>query len=238
MHRPIVILRNIFILLLAAAPLGGCQVGQLYGALMQNYEYQKRLEILPKYDDFDGKTVAVVVDADMVTLYEHPMLIDKVCGGVSLRMARDVPGLQDETGRSRIVDPRLIRAWQYRTPQWNAMAYGEIAEALNVDRVVYVDIYEYRLNPPGNQWMWEGVCAATVGVIERNHIDPDVFAETLTVEGRFPSTLEQLTRDEASAAALEQGTLTEFIKRTTWLFHTHLEPKYPDKYDPALASDA
>ena len=28
------------------------------------------------------------------------------------------------------------------------------------------------------------------------------------------------------------GVLAEFIKFTAWLFHEHLEPKYPDKYRP------
>ena len=37
---------------------------------------------------------------------------------------------------------------------------------------------------------------------------------------------------QASAGQIETGLLAKFIKQTAWLFHTHLEPKYPDKYRP------
>ena len=159
--------------------LGGCAIGHLAGAMAQNFEYQKELQVLPKYD-LEGKTVAVVVDADMGVLYEHPKLVEKITGGVTLRIGRDVPGCS-------VVDPRQILAWQWNTPQWNAMPYGEIAESLGVDRVIFIDIYEYRLHPPGNYWLWEGVCAANISVIERDGFDPDMFADTFDVTANFPS---------------------------------------------------
>ena len=44
-------------------------------------------------------------------------------------------------------------------------------------RIVYLDVYEYRLHPIGNSWIWEGLCAANVGVIEADSFDPDLFVE-------------------------------------------------------------
>ena len=111
------------------------------------------------------------------------------------------------------------------------MPYGELAESLNVDRVIFIDIYEYRLNPPGNRWLWEGVCAANVSVIERDGFDPDMFADTFDVVSNFP-TIEGVDRTAATARQIETGVLADFVKRTAWIFHEHLEPKYPDKFRP------
>ena len=107
------------------------------------------------------------------------------------------------------------------------MPYGDIAASLGVNRIVLIDIPEYRLNPPGNRWLWDGVCAATVNIIERDGIDPDMFADTFTVTSAFPD-VEGVDRTAASADQIETGLLADFVKRTAWLFHEHLEPKYPD----------
>lgn len=217
---------NVAMLLLTAGALllPGCQLGQLVGGMAQNAEYQKKIQVLPKYADLQNKDVAVVVVADLSTLYEHPNLVAAVTGGVTLRIGRDVPG-------ARVVPPDAIVEWQYRTPQWDALPFGELTERLNVDRVVYVDIFEYRLNPPGNSWLWEGVCAANVGIIERDGIDPDVFADSFNITAEFPK-IRGVTREAATAARIEQGVLSEFVKHVAWLFYEHEEPKYPDKYRP------
>lgn len=208
-------------LFLGCILLSGCEAAYLIGGMAQNFEYQKEVEVLAEYD-LSGKTVAVVVDADMVTLYEFPDLVAHVTSGVAARIQHNVPEV-------RVLDPRIVLSWQYNTPQWNAMPYGDIAEELNVDRVVHINIHEYRLHPPGNRWEWEGVCAADVGIIERGSFSPDTFADQFTVIGRFP-TIKGVGRDAATAEQIEVGVLAEFIKRAAWLFHDHLEPKYPDKY--------
>jgi hypothetical protein len=166
------------------------------------------------------------VNTDLSTLYEHPDLTANVSGGLSLRIARDVPG-------THVLAAAAVLNWQYRTPQWNALPYAEIAEQLNVDRVVFVDLLEYRLNPLGNQWLWEGVATGRIGIIERGGLQPDSFAETLDITAKFPK-ISGVDRNAATAQQIETGLLAEFIKHTAWMFHQHLEPKYPDKYRPEL----
>lgn len=204
--------------------LAGCAIGRLVGGMSQNYEYQKQVEVLPQYDDLANRTVAVVVTADMALQYENPTLVPKIADGVARRIERDV-------ANTRVLPSGTVVAWQYRTPQWEALPYGEIARQLNVDRVVFVDVYEYRLNPPGNSWEWEGVAAANVGIIERDGLITDDFAEDFHVVSNFPNE-KYITRENANRQTIEFGLLADFIKRTAWLFHTHLEPKYPDKYRP------
>lgn len=216
------------ILIASCTMLPGCQVGQLAGAMMQADEYQKLVDTPPQYAGLENKTVAVIVQADMATLYEFPDVAANIAGGVAARIGRDVPGAQ-------VLHPTIVLDWQYRTPQWNVLPYGELAHQLNVERVVFVDVLEFRLNPPGNRYLWEGVCVARIGIIERGSIDPDTFAETLDISAKFP-TIEGVGRESAAPAQIQTGLLAEFIKKTAWLFHQHLEPKYPDKYRPELDS--
>lgn len=219
-----------FLTLLGAAATAlaasGCAIFYGIGAMGESFESQKLIEVLPKYHDLPGHSVAVIVDAPLDVLYGHPDLVQQITAGVTMRLARDVDDIQ-------VVIPGNIVAWQWKTPDWNTMAYGDLAESLNVERVVHIDIYEYRLNPPGNRWLWEGVCAASVSVIERDGFDPDTFAESFEVSGEFP-TVTGVDRSGATARQIEVGVLAEFIKRSAWLFHKHLEPKHPDKYKPEL----
>jgi hypothetical protein len=214
------------LLMAGAAILGGCAAAELIGGMAQNLEYQKLVDTPPRYNGLENKTIAVIVDADMATLYEFPNVAATMTSGISGRIGRDVPG-------ARMLHPQYVVQWQYRTPQWGALPYGEIAAQLNVDRVVIIELLEYRLNPPGNRWVWDGVASARIGIIERDGIDPDSFVETFDVSAKFPN-LEGVSRAEATAQQIETGLLAEFIKKSAWLFHQHLEPKYPDKYRPEL----
>jgi hypothetical protein len=217
------------LLLGASAGSGGCAIAHLVAGMAQNEEYQKQVLTPPEYPGLENQRVAVLVDADLAYLYEYPELIKKITAGLTLRIGRDVPG-------ASVVHPDNIVAWQWRTPQWNAMAYGEMIDILNVDRIVYVDLDEFRLNPPGNRWLWEGVCSANISVIERDAVDPDAFAATYPVAAAFP-TVKGVDRQSATAGQIEMGVLSDFIKKSAWLFHEHLEPKHPDKFRPELQAN-
>ena len=209
---------------LAGSTLAGCEAAHLFGGMAQNFEYSKQIEVLSKYDGLENQSVAVIVQSDMATMYEHPDLEYSIAIGIAGRIQKEVPGV-------KVVDPRRVHTWKFRTPQWSSMPMGEIATRLDVDRLVHVDIYEYRLHPPGNRYLWDGVCAANVGVIERSGYDPDTFVDSFNVESRYPD-LEGVGRENASPSQIQSGVLVPFVQRTAWLFHTHLEPKHPDKYKP------
>lgn len=207
------------------AVLGGCVVTSFLGGAAQNFEYQKKIEVLPRYDGLEGRSVAVIVEANYEIAFDYPNLVRDVTGGLSVRIAKNVPDVT-------VLAPDLVLRWQWSTPQWNALSFGQMAEALSVDRVVYVEIYEYRLHPPGNRYLWEGVAAGTFGVIERDGFDPDAYADSFEVNGEFPKITVPL--ESASTDQIQTGVLAEFIKRGAWLFYRHEEPKYPDKYRPEL----
>lgn len=216
-------------LLAASLAAGGCAVFHLGAAMAQSAEYQKVDDVLAEYTGLQDHKVAVIVDADMATLVQFPTLVRSITHGVSARIAQYVPGAQ-------VVDPDYVLRWQYQTLQWNALSYSAMAEAMGVERLVYIDVYEYRLHPPGNRWLWEGVCAAGVLVIEADGLAPDAPVESWEMSAEFPR-VEGVTREEAGAAQIEYGVLHEFIKHTVWLFHDHKEPRYPDRYIPQAGDD-
>ncbi|MFK7959322.1 MAG: hypothetical protein AB8G96_02260 [Phycisphaerales bacterium] len=205
---------------------GGCAAFGIVGAMGQSFETQKLIEVAPLYRGLEGQTVAVVVNVGLDISWNSPQLGANVATVVSQKILENVNGVS-------VLDPRGIQAWQYRTPQWDAMAYGEIAEALNADRIVYVDVYEYRLNPPGNRFLWDGAVGATVGIIEADGFDNDSFIDTFEVNVRFPD-IEGITREDVAESAIAQGLTSKFITRVAWLFYKHEEPKYPDLYKPEL----
>jgi hypothetical protein len=224
-YTPRTCLILITLILVAGGMLPGCAAGKLIGGMAASEEAQKLLEVPAKYA-LDNKTVAVVVQADYATMFEHPEVVVNVSSGVAVRTARWAPNVH-------VLDPQRVLNWQLRTPQWNAMPYGQIAEQLNVDRVVYIDILEYRLNPPGNRYLWEGEAVARVGIIERDGPDPDAFADTFDVQGKFPN-ISGVSRESADEAAIRRGLQEVFVKNIAFLFHYHFEPKHPDKYRPEL----
>jgi hypothetical protein len=209
------------LLLAICGTFSGCAAALLVGAMAQSAEYEKRIEVLAQYSDLHDKTVAILVDVDSMTLYEHPNVAYTIAMGVWAGLRQNVP-------QARLVPQQYVVEWQYRTPMWQAMPYSEVCEELNVDRLIVIQVYEYRLNPPGNSYEWEGVCAASVGVVERDGIDPDAFAIQLDAGEHYPRD-KGYTKDMLTRQVVETALLNLFIRETAWLFFDHIEDKYPDK---------
>ena len=191
----------------------GCIAGAI-GAIGQQIERGKKLDVPAAYDGLENNTVAVVVNADYATLVEHPGVVGNITANVSARIYQFV---KDAT----VLPTATVLNWQYR-----ALPYGEIAKELGVKRLVYIDLYEYRLNPTGNSYLWDGVAGAHVGVIEADGLAPDEFVYTTNIVEKFPDK-EGVGRESARAEDIERGLLTKFVQRTSWLFYRHIEDKYP-----------
>lgn len=199
----------------------GCNIFGAAGVVAHNIEREKKIEVLAEYEGLRNETVAVVVQADHLTLYEYPQVVANMCANVSRRIQQNVEG-------AKVLDPSIVLDWTYRTSSWSAMPYGEVAKELGVDRLVWIDIFEFRLHPPGNRWIWEGVATASVGVVEPDGFDPDSFAQHWDTSAEFPK-VKGLGRESANRQSVETGLLAVFIQEISWLFYDHIEDKYPDK---------
>lgn len=206
--------------------IAGCNIIGFIGAGKQAMEDQMLIEKPAEYS-LEGFTVAVVINTDLAIHYEHPGISTAIATAVAGRIAMHVPNV-------KVIRPDAVARWQFETPQWSAMPSTEIAKSLNAQRVIYIDLQQYTLTPPGNHWLWEGRCSAMIGIIELDSFEQDGFADTYEIMAGFPRRPAVLTREEASEDTIENGLLNEFIKQTAWLFYFHEEPKHPDRYRPEL----
>jgi hypothetical protein len=197
----------------------GCIAGAV-GAIGQQIERGKKLDVPAQYDGLEGQTSAVIVNADYATLVEHPAVVANITANVSARIKLYVKD-------ASVLPPGQVLDWQYRTPQWRALPHGEIAKELGVARLVFIDLYEYRLNPVGNSYIWDGVAGANIGVVEADGLSPDEFAFTTNIVAKFPNK-EGIGKESARREAIERGLLTLFIQKSSWLFYRHIEDKYPE----------
>ena len=106
------------------------------------------------------------------------------------------------------------------------MPRGELAKELGVERLIVVEVIEYRLTEPGNQYLWDGVAAGTVGVIEADTSISDEFAFEKSVRVTFPDK-QGYGPSDFSRQELTTALALRFLDRVTWPFYNHQEPYYP-----------
>lgn len=207
-------------LVMAAVPLGGCWVGTMAGMMAESYKRTSDRPVEAEYRGLEGKTFAVVIAADRVIQADSPSLVPQLTNVISER-------LRAEAGASGYVPGPIVLQLQYQNPRWEAMTYSELAQEFGVDRLIYIDLYEFRLFERGNSYLWDGQMAGVVGMVEADGSFPDEFAFSREVSVAFPDKKgygpEDFT-DQQVASVL----LSRFVDRATWLFYDHREPFYPD----------
>ena len=214
--------RIVCLLMMASLlPMSGCILVGLSSAIGANIEKQKQIEVLAKYRGLENKSVAVLAHSDQRTAYEFPTAIPNIVGNMVLILDKNVPGV-------RVLDPRYSVTWMHQTPGWPTLPLADLAKELDVDRVIVIDIFEYRLNPEGNSFLWDGVAGANVSVVERDGIDPDSFAEEFQVISKFPD-MEGIGKAQAGPREIEIGLQKTFVDQVGFLFYDHVEEKYPDR---------
>jgi hypothetical protein len=201
--------------------LGSCGIFGIASKVGEAIEAEKKIEVLAKYRGLENKTVAVVVNADRGTLYDFPTVVPQVAFNIAM-------GIQQHVSGAKVMSYRESLAWCYKTPSWTTLPLGQVVDDLGVERVVYVDLYEFRLNPPGNRWLWEGMAGANIMILEKESLDPDAAAETYEMVVRFPDQ-KDLSRESAREADVQLGLVARFTQSVSKLFYDHMEDKYPDK---------
>jgi hypothetical protein len=204
---------------LAAVALAGCllatvQSGCILSPMLRASELKGSHTVEAKYPGLDGKSFAVVVAADRSIQAEFPQLVTQLTTTVSRRLA-------DECNASGWIPPEKILEYQYKNPGWAVMAMDDLAKALEVDRVVYVEVSEFRLNEPGNQYLWNAAASALVGVVERDSVAPESFAYRERVQALFPTKETGLGPAQMSANVVQLALAKKFVNRIAWLFYTH-----------------
>jgi hypothetical protein len=195
----------------------GCQA---IGVMAANAYRSGTHEEKAKYRGLEDKTFAVVVSADRSIQSDFPDLVITLTREIARRLA-------EEAGASGIYPADEVLAYQFRYPNWVVKTPEELAEEFGVQRLVLIDVAEYRLSDPGNPYIWAGTAIGTVSVTEADGSTPSLFSFRESVRVGFP--------DETGVSPLEVPRETvrialtsRFVQRASWLFFDHEEGNVMD----------
>lgn len=197
----------------------GCAIGQLVGGMAASYERTGSRTVAAKYKGLAGKNFAVVVYADRVIQADFP----EVVGDLTVTISRRLAAPENGVGAAGYIPGERILQYQYNNPRWVVMPWRELAEELGVDRLVVVELNEFRLNDPGNQYTWAGVASGTVRVIEADGPSPDMPTMQEAVLVRFPDE-DGYGPMQIPASSVRIALSKRFVDRASWLFYDHDEP--------------
>ncbi|MGH7245078.1 MAG: hypothetical protein ACREJD_16805 [Phycisphaerales bacterium] len=221
--------RNIRILLCGTASAclllasGGCAIPALIGGMAESYKKTSTHEVKPETNVLDGKSFAVLVTADRS--------IEEVAPGLSVtlvsRITQALADTRSDSGTTGVVPPSMVIQYMYDHPGWRAKSMEDLAKDLGgVQRLIFVEVSEFRTNEPGNKYIYDGVAAGSVAVVEADSKLADFYSFERTILVKFPD--EQGRRpEEIPEGAVRTELMRRFVDRVVWPFMTHQEPYYP-----------
>ncbi len=203
--------------LLAGAALPGC----FLSPLLRASELKGDHTVEPKYTDLQGKSFAVIVAVDRSIQADYTQLVGQITTTVSMR-------LKDKVGASGWIPPESVLGFQYQHPDWNIWTLDRLVKELKVDRLIFVDVQEFRLNESGNQYLWRGAASGLVGVVEADGPFSDNFAFQEHIDVHFPTKETALGPNDASAGSIQIELAKRFVDRVSWMFYQHTEANVID----------
>ncbi len=190
----------------------GCQ---LIGVIAANAERSGSHAVEAQYKGLQDKTFAVVVTTDRSIQADHPDLVITVTREISRRLA-------EAAGASGIFPADEVLAYQFRYPNWVAKTPEELAAEFGVDRLVSIDIAEFRLSDPGNPYIWAGTAIGTVSVTETDGATPSLFSFREAVRVGFPDKT-GVSPLEVPRDTVKLALTSRFVQRASWMFFDHEE---------------
>ncbi|MEM8757578.1 MAG: hypothetical protein AAGF47_07330 [Planctomycetota bacterium] len=209
--KPIPRLAGTFALAAAVSAAAGCEVIAFPFFIANEIDKQGTHTEPAQYEGLVGKSFAVLISADRGIQADYPEIVPRL----SRRIAEELVANVDVAG---YVPGPVILQYQYENPSWSAMAFGEVDDELGVERLVVVDLQEFRLNDPGNRYLYDGVAAASINVVEADGSTPDDVTQELFVRVTFPDAggfgPEDFSREEIVSVLASR-----FVNRATWPFY-------------------
>lgn len=174
---------------------------------------ERTYQVDAQYLGLQNRKTAVMVAADEYTLFQAPGSPLRVSRAVSARIAENVPGAQ-------LVTPQDVIEFQRDNPYWSAVPYSDLIAKLGVERLVVIDLIEYRTHEPGNPHILQGMITGQVGVVEADSEDPDRPVFATTVRAQFPAD-SAIGLVNSDVETVELGMLVTFARDAAGLFYDH-----------------
>ncbi len=207
------------ILSLSVAFISGCQ---FIGMAAESQRREVPQDVKAEYRGMEGKSFAVVVAADRFIQSEHPGLVDYLTNKVTERLAART---NEPVAGAYIPAPDVLR-YLYNNPGWSAKPMMELAAGLgNPQRIVMIEVSEFRLNEPGNQYEWSGIASGTLSVIDMESSTPDQYAVQKNISVTFPDGKGYGPNDMSRSQVMSALAL-RFVDRSVWPMLDHKEMYY------------
>jgi hypothetical protein len=174
------------------------------------------VDVKAQYYGLQNKTTAVLVTMDDHMLLEFRDADLRLDQAISQKIKSNVPG-------SVVLAPLQMIKFQRAHPRLAAIPYGQLLKELKADRLLLVDVFEYRTHDPGNPHQWQGVCSAGISVAAADAPDPDDLVFSTQVHVEYPKDAE-IGMINSDSASIEAALQTGFSMQVSWLFHDHKEP--------------
>ena len=173
------------------------------------------IDVKARYLGLDNHSVAVVVATRDYTDFNYPDARPDMTREITRRIQANVPGVT-------VTDPEQILKWQEDNPYWATRPPSALIEQLKVDRLVLVEIGEYRTHEPGDKYVLRGVISATVNVVEAEAPDPDTFGGSYNKTVMYPRAKDSLIgKAGVSEQKIEAQTQYRFCEEAAGLFYDH-----------------
>lgn len=207
----------------AFSVLGGCAIPALIGGMAESYKKTSTHEVKPETNVLDGKSFAVLVTADRSIEETAPGLSATLVARITQALASP----NNDAGTTGVVPPSMVIQYMYDHPGWRAKSMEDLAKDLGgVQRLVFVEVSEFRTSEPGNKYLYDGVAAGSVAVVEADSNLADYYTFERTVLVKYPDQQGHRT-EEIPVAAVRTELMRRFVDRVVWPFITHQEPYYP-----------
>lgn len=207
----------------AALSVSGCAAAGFIALAGDTYQRTGSHDVYAEYQGLRDKNFAVLIVVDRVTAAEHPRMVNRLTNSITemLVAQKELIGFQGH------VPGPYVLAFQYGNPSWVSWPHERIAEEFTVERLVVVDIFDYRLQEPGNSYVWDGQIGARIGVVEADGPAPDEFTYTKEIVVGFPDG-DGYTPNDFSQGQVQATLEKRFADRVTWLFYDHEEKNMMD----------
>lgn len=203
--------------------MSGCVIGTIVGGMAESYRRESTKTVKAETDVLQGKSFAVLVSCDRSIEEAAPGISSMLVSRITDRLADS----KLDAGTTGVVPPAMVLQFMYDNPGWRAKTNEDLGKALGgVQRLVFVELTEFRTKEPGNEYLYDGVCAGTVSVAETDSKLADYYTFERSILVKYPD--ERGRRpEEIPETAVRTELVRRFVDRATWPFYTHEEPYYP-----------
>jgi hypothetical protein len=178
------------------------------------------------YKGLSGQTVGVLVWADRAVRIDFENIQSDLAAGVQKRLQlADQKEKMSEVRNISWVDARRIHQWQLNHPELEGASAVELAKALRVTRLIYIEVNDFQTRSNVALELFRGSMNASVRVVEVEGGQARIAFSDDNISAVFPPSVPQDGTPNGSDAVMYAGTLQQMAIKIANRFIPHVEER-------------